>query len=63
MPALLGADEILVDAFLAGKCEFGKIYEVQNKIYNEWQSSNQLEIDNVLGAYQWGEVFAQKCLR
>jgi 1-deoxy-D-xylulose-5-phosphate reductoisomerase len=62
LPALLGADEILVGAFLAGKCKFGRIYEVQNKIYNEWESSDQLEIDNVLEAYQWGEIFAQKCL-
>ena len=62
LPALLGADEILVDAFLAGKCEFGKIYEVQNKINNEWQSSNQLEIDNVIDAYHQGEILAQKCL-
>ena len=62
LPALLGADEILVNAFLDGKCEFGKIYEVQNKIYNEWESSDQLQIDNVLNAYQWGENFAKNCL-
>ena len=62
LPALLGADEILISAFLDGKCEFGKIYEVQNKIYNEWQASDQLQIDNVLDAYQWGEIFAKNCL-
>ena len=62
LPALLGADEILINAFLDGKCEFGKIYEVQNKIYNEWQASDQLQIDNVLDAYQWGEIFAKNCL-
>ena len=62
LPALLGADEILISAFLDGKCEFGKIYEVQNKIYNVWQASDQLQIDNVLDAYQWGEIFAKNCL-
>ena len=62
LPALLGADEILVNAFLAGRCEFGKIYEVQKKIYDQWHATDQLELDNVLDAYKWGEIFATKQL-
>mgnify|MGYP006176613277 CR=1 FL=1 len=58
LPAMIGADEILIDSFIKGNCSFSAIYEILKKIEDEFQPSNQLILDNVLNAYKWGEEFA-----
>jgi 1-deoxy-D-xylulose-5-phosphate reductoisomerase len=58
LPAMIGADEILIDSFIKGNCSFNTIYEILKKIEDEFQPSNQLILDNVLNAYKWGEEFA-----
>ncbi|MDG1990670.1 MAG: 1-deoxy-D-xylulose-5-phosphate reductoisomerase [Dehalococcoidia bacterium] len=58
LPAMIGADEILVNSFIKGNCSFNSIYEILKKIEDKFQPSNQLILDNVLNAYKWGEEFA-----
>ena len=61
---LIYASLIKINENIKERKELEKIIlcDVQNKIYNEWQASDQLQIDNVLDAYQWGEIFAKNCL-
>tara|TARA_B110000438_G_C15807322_1_gene648027 strand:- start:1313 stop:2446 length:1134 start_codon:yes stop_codon:yes gene_type:complete len=58
LPAMIGADEILIDNYIKGNCSFNAIYKILKKIESEFKPSNQLILDNVLRAYKWGEEFA-----
>ncbi len=61
MPAVLNAaDEIAVEAFLAGKVKFNNIYEIIKKIMDAHNVVPINSIDDVLEADSWARKMAKK---
>jgi 1-deoxy-D-xylulose-5-phosphate reductoisomerase len=62
-PAVLNAaNEVAVEAFLAGKISFLAIAEIIRKVLDEHQPSPLEHIDEVLRADRWGRVAARRII-
>ncbi|MCX7988858.1 MAG: 1-deoxy-D-xylulose-5-phosphate reductoisomerase [Thermodesulfovibrio sp.] len=61
MPAVLNAaDEVVVEAFLAGKLKFNSIYKIIKKIMNAHKVFPISSIEDVLEADSWARKMAKK---
>lgn len=61
MPAVLNAaDEVVVEAFLAGKLKFNNIYKIIKKIMNAHKVFPISSIEDVLEADSWARKMAKK---